>query len=130
MKPFARAVGQARGEWFLRVVVKEPEGNEGKGKIELKHARQGMSCTASAGERDEILEVGSEASEDDGRDDEACAPEGKCGGCVGEGKGHYKNYDGLRAGWSLSGIRKDTAIWTMYRNLMSQYLQNISNGWE
>src|SRR5215831_12178816 len=100
MNPVARATGQACSKGFLGIVVKEPKCDEGDRNVEFKYTHQGVADSVPACEWDEVSEIGSEAAEDQGRNDQARPPEGECGRSVGKSKGHYMDYDGFERRWT------------------------------
>lgn len=93
----ARACGQAGGERFLGIAVKEPEHDQAERQVERKDAQQAVAEAAMMCKRNEVFEIGCKAADDKGRHDETCAPERHRGGGMRQSKRHYENYDGFGA---------------------------------
>ena len=94
MESLAPAFGQAGGKRLLGIAVKQPEHGKTERQVEYKHAGQCVAEAAMVSKWNEVLEIGGKAADDHGGHDETRAPEWQSCGRVGEGEGHYENYDG------------------------------------
>lgn len=75
--------------------MKEPEHGQAERDVKGKDAEQSVTEGPMVFKGNEVLKIGGEASDDQGRHDERRATKRVGCGCMRDGKRHYENYDGF-----------------------------------